>query len=454
MLFNSLDYLFFLPAVVLLYYLLPQRLRWILIFVSSCLFYMAFIPKYILVLFAIIVIDYSAAIWMEKLHGKARKRLLLISLFANVGILAFFKYFGFANQTLIDFFALFGKEFKYYDLGIILPIGLSFHTFQSMSYTIEVYRGQQKAEKHLGYFANYVLFFPQMVAGPIERYATLGEELRKTQTLNYQNLSAGFRLVLLGFVVKMVIADQLAPFVNQVYANPTAYNQLQIVAALVFFAFQIYADFFGYSLIAQGSARLLGIHIMDNFKTPYFAKSVGEFWRRWHISLSTWFRDYLYIPLGGNRVSTWRWALNTLFVFGISGLWHGANWTFIIWGLLHGIFLLLEKPLKNFANTLSTFLLVCFAWVFFRAPDFTTALQILKGVYTSAPIKETWLDFWTPLLALVLLLILEFSYRKVRFDQLLERVPLVARWSIYFVLIFLLLALSGTQKFTFIYFQF
>lgn len=454
MLFNSLDYLFFLPAVVLLYYLLPQRLRWILIFVSSCLFYMAFIPKYILVLFAIIVIDYSAAIWMEKLHGKARKRLLLISLFANVGILAFFKYFGFANQTLIDFFALFGKEFKYYDLGIILPIGLSFHTFQSMSYTIEVYRGQQKAEKHLGYFANYVLFFPQMVAGPIERYATLGEELRKTQTLNYQNLSAGFRLVLLGFVVKMVIADQLAPFVNQVYANPTAYNQLQIVAALVFFAFQIYADFFGYSLIAQGSARLLGIHIMDNFKTPYFAKSVGEFWRRWHISLSTWFRDYLYIPLGGNRVSTRRWALNTLFVFGMSGLWHGANWTFIIWGLLHGIFLLLEKPLKSYANTLSTFVLVCFAWVFFRAPDFTTALQILKGVYTSAPIKETWLDFWTPLLALVLLMILEFSYRKERFDQLLERVPLVARWSIYFVLIFLLLALSGTQKFTFIYFQF
>ena len=454
MLFNSLDYLFFLPVVVLLYYLLPQRLRWILIFVSSCLFYMAFIPKYILVLFAIIGIDYSAAIWMEKLQGKARKRLLLISLFANVGILAFFKYFGFANQTLIDLFALFGKEFKYYDLGIMLPIGLSFHTFQSMSYTIEVYRGQQKAEKHLGYFANYVLFFPQMVAGPIERYATLGEELRKKQILNYQNLSAGFRLVLLGFVVKMVIADQLAPFVNQVYANPAAHNQLQIVAALVFFAFQIYADFFGYSLIAQGSARLLGIHIMDNFKTPYFAKSIGEFWRRWHISLSSWFRDYLYIPLGGNRVSTWRWALNTLIVFGISGLWHGANWTFIIWGLLHGIFLLLEKPLKNYANTLSTFLLVCFAWVFFRAPDFSTALQILKGVYTNTSTKYTWLDYWTPLMAVVLLFLLEFSYRKERFDQLLERWPLVARWSIYFVLIFLLLALSGTQKFTFIYFQF
>ncbi len=454
MLFNSLDYLFFLPLVVALYYLLPHRLRWMLIFVSSCFFYMAFIPKYILVLFAIIGIDYTAAIWMEKLSGQPRKRLLMVSLFANIGILAFFKYFGFANQTLIDFFALFGKEFKAYDLGIILPIGLSFHTFQSMSYTIEVYRGHQKAEKHLGYFANYVLFFPQMVAGPIERYATLGEELRKKQTLNYQNLSAGFRLVLLGFVVKMVVADQLAPFVNQVYAGPTEYNQLQIFLALVFFSFQIYADFFGYSLIAQGSARLLGVHIMDNFKTPYFSASISEFWRRWHISLSTWFRDYVYIPLGGNRTSIGRWALNTLLVFGISGLWHGANWTFIVWGLLHGVFLLLEKPFKRYANVLSTFVLVSLAWVFFRAPDFQSALQILKGIVISNPSAAHWLDYWTPFCALGLMIILDFSYSKLRFDQLLEGISAIWRWSIYFALLFILLSMSGTQKFTFIYFQF
>ncbi len=454
MLFNSLDYLFFLPLVVALYYLLPHRLRWMLIFVSSCFFYMAFIPKYILVLFAIIGIDYTAAIWMEKLSGQPRKRLLMVSLFANIGILAFFKYFGFANQTLIDFFALFGKEFKAYDLGIILPIGLSFHTFQSMSYTIEVYRGHQKAEKHLGYFANYVLFFPQMVAGPIERYATLGEELRKKQTLNYQNLSAGFRLVLLGFVVKMVVADQLAPFVNQVYAAPTEYNQLQIFLALVFFSFQIYTDFFGYSLIAQGSARLLGVHIMDNFKTPYFSASISEFWRRWHISLSTWFRDYVYIPLGGNRTSIGRWALNTLLVFGISGLWHGANWTFIVWGLLHGVFLLLEKPFKRYANVLSTFVLVSLAWVFFRAPDFQSALQILKGIVISNPSAAHWLDYWTPFCALGLMIILDFSYSKLRFDQLLEGISAIWRWSIYFALLFILLSMSGTQKFTFIYFQF
>ena len=454
MLFNSIEFLFFLPVVVLLYYLLPQRFRWILIFVSSCYFYMAFIPKYILVLFAIILIDYSAAIWMEKLQGKTRKRLLLLSLTANIGILVFFKYFGFANQTLIDFFAFFGKEFKYYDLGIILPIGLSFHTFQSMSYTIEVYRGQKKTEKHLGYFANYVLFFPQMVAGPIERYATLGEELRKEQQLQFENISAGLRLLLLGFVIKMVVADQLAPFVNEIYAAPTSYSPLQIALALVFFSFQIYADFFGYSLIAQGSARLLGIHIMDNFKTPYFAASIGEFWRRWHISLSTWFRDYLYIPLGGNRVGKWHWAFNTLLVFGVSGLWHGASWTFIVWGLLHGLFLILEKPLKPLANTITTFLLVTFAWVFFRAPDFTSALQILKGLVIAHSEGPKWMDYWTPLSALGLLLLLDFSYRKQRFDLLLKRMPAAGRWGLYFLLLFLLFAFSGTQKFTFIYFQF
>jgi D-alanyl-lipoteichoic acid acyltransferase DltB (MBOAT superfamily) len=323
-----------------------------------------------------------------------------------------------------------------------------------MSYTIEVYRGQQKAEKHLGYFANYVLFFPQMVAGPIERYATLGEELRKEQRLQFDNISAGFRLLLLGFVIKMVVADQLAPYVNEIYAAPSNYAPLQIALALVFFSFQIYADFFGYSLIAQGSARLLGIHIMDNFKTPYFAASIGEFWRRWHISLSTWFRDYLYIPLGGNRVGKWRWVFNTLVVFGVSGLWHGASWTFLVWGLLHGLFLILEKPLKPFANIISTFILVTLAWVFFRAPDFTSAIQILKGLFIAQSEGSKWMDLWTPLSALGLLLILDFSYRKQRFDVLLNRLPLVGRWSLYFVLIFALMAFSGTQKFTFIYFQF
>ena len=454
MLFNSIDYIFFLPIVVIGYYLLPHRLRWILLFVSSCLFYMAFIPKYILVLFAIICIDYFAARWMENKQGLARKRLLIFSLLANIGILAFYKYFGFANQTLIELFALIGKEFKHYDLGIILPIGLSFHTFQSMSYTIEVYRGQQQAEKHLGYFANYVLFFPQMVAGPIERYASLGEELRKKQTLQYQNLSAGFRLILLGFVVKMVVADNLAPFVNDVYSAPLSYSSWQIAIALLCFSFQIYADFFGYSLIAQGSARLLGIHIMDNFKTPYFAQNISEFWRRWHISLSTWFRDYLYIPLGGNHVKYMRWMLNTLLVFGISGLWHGANWTYIIWGLLHGLYIILEKPAQKYTNAIITFVFVSIAWVFFRAPNFTIARDILGALFSLSSFSTQQINLWTPLLALTLMFVLDLFYRKKRFDLVVDELSVTQRWGIYFFLIFVLLFFSGTQKFTFIYFQF
>jgi D-alanyl-lipoteichoic acid acyltransferase DltB (MBOAT superfamily) len=415
---------------------------------------MAFIPKYILVLFAIICIDYFAARWMENKQGLARKRLLILSLLANIGILAFYKYFGFANQTLIELFALIGKEFKHYDLGIILPIGLSFHTFQSMSYTIEVYRGQQQAEKHLGYFANYVLFFPQMVAGPIERYASLGEELRKKQTLQYQNLSAGFRLVLLGFVVKMVVADNLAPFVNDVYSAPLSYSSWQIAIALLCFSFQIYADFFGYSLIAQGSARLLGIHIMDNFKTPYFAKNISEFWRRWHISLSTWFRDYLYIPLGGNHVKYMRWMLNTLMVFGISGLWHGANWTYIIWGLLHGLYIILEKPAKKYTNAIITFVFVSIAWVFFRAPNFTIAKDILGALFSFSSFSTQQINLWTPLLALTLMFVLDLFYRKKRFDLVVDELSVMQRWGIYFFLIFVLLFFSGTHKFTFIYFQF
>src|SRR6218665_870037 len=289
MLFNSLHFLFFLPVVVLLYYLLAQRFRWILIFVASCYFYMAFVPKYILILFLIIIIDYSAALFIEKAQGRLRLIYLVGSLAANILLLCFFKYFNFLNENLTAVFSLFGKEFTPSNLNILLPIGLSFHTFQSMSYTIEVYKGRQKAERHLGYFANYVLFFPQMVAGPIERYETLGNALKQEHKPLYQNFSDGFKLILYGLFVKMVVADNIAPIVNGVYFEPDKYSSAEIWLAVFLFPFQIYADFSGYSTIALGSARLLGISIMDNFKTPYLSKSVSEFWSRWHISLSTWF---------------------------------------------------------------------------------------------------------------------------------------------------------------------
>ncbi|MEI8138144.1 MAG: MBOAT family O-acyltransferase, partial [Bacteroidota bacterium] len=276
---------------------------------------MVFVPEYILILFLIIAVDYLAALTIERVGGRLKLFYLVASLTANIGLLAFFKYFNFFNENLVSVFSLFGKEFHSSNLNIILPIGLSFHTFQSMSYTIEVYRGKQKAEKHLGYFANYVLFFPQMVAGPIERYDTLGNELKTVHKPLYQNFSDGFKLILFGLFIKMAVADNIAPYVNQIYADPLKYSSLQVLLSVFLFSFQIYADFFGYSTIALGSAKLLGINIMDNFKTPYLAKSVSEFWTRWHISLSTWFRDYLYIPLGGNRVKIPRWSINILIVF-------------------------------------------------------------------------------------------------------------------------------------------
>lgn len=468
MLFNSLHFLIFLPIIVALYYLVPHRFRWMLIFVGSCYFYMVFVPKYILILFFIILVDYVAALTIEKVEGRLKFFYLLASLAANIGLLAFFKYFNFLNENLVSVFSLFGKEFHPVNLNILLPIGLSFHTFQSMSYTIEVYRGKQKAERHLGYFANYVLFFPQMVAGPIERYDTLGNELRKEVKPLYQNFSDGFKLILFGLFIKMTVADNIAPFVNQVYNDPSQHSSGQILGAVFLFSIQIYADFFGYSTIALGSARLLGIKIMDNFKTPYLSKSVSEFWTRWHISLSTWFRDYLYISLGGNRVGIPRWCLNIMIVFMVSGLWHGASWTFVVWGALHGLMLLLEratsslfkfeiKPEWNFINvilTIKTFVITSFIWIFFRAEDFAKAKLIMKGLVKNWQIPSVETSIAMAVIMSAVIIVTDLFLYKGRFDLLLNKFKTPYRWAVYTVLLFFIMALSGTQKFTFIYFQF
>lgn len=468
MLFNSLHFLLFLPIVVALYYLLQPKYRWMLIFVASCYFYMVFVPKYILILFLIIIIDYFAALKIERSSGRLKLVYLVASLSANIALLAFFKYFNFVNENLVSVFSLFGKEFHPLNLDIILPIGLSFHTFQSMSYTIEVYRGRQQAERHLGYFANYVLFFPQMVAGPIERYDTLGNELKKSSRPAYENFSHGFRLVLFGLFIKMVVADNIAPYVNKIYEDPSSYSSLQVITAVLLFSFQIYADFFGYSTIALGSARVLGIHIMDNFKTPYLSKSVTEFWTRWHISLSTWFRDYLYIPLGGNRVKLPRWCQNILIVFMVSGLWHGASWTFVAWGALHGITLLIERftaklsgfqvregwSVMNVFLVIKTFLITSFIWIFFRAENFAKAKLIIKSCFHNWNHASAWPPVKWALVFTTLMILIDAGLYNSRFDHLLARYKTPYRWAFYTVLIFCLMALAGTQKFTFIYFQF
>jgi alginate O-acetyltransferase complex protein AlgI len=400
MLFNSFHFLVFFPVVTTLYFLLPHRFRWGLLLAASCYFYMAFIPQFIFILFVTITVDYLAGIGMEAAQGNRKRWILAASILANVGMLAFFKYFNFANENVAALANSIGWNYPVESLEIILPIGLSFHTFQSLSYTIEVYRGSQKAERHYGYLALYVLFYPQLVAGPIERPQNILHQLRGEHQFDYQRVADGLKWMAWGMFKKVVIADRMALFVNPIYDSPQGYAGPALALATVAFAIQIYCDFSGYSDIAFGSAQVMGIRLIRNFQHPYFAKSISEFWRRWHISLSTWFRDYVYIPLGGNRAGARRMMINLFITFVISGLWHGANWTFVIWGALHGVYIVFSNwidpywtrlrdsvPAKRYIpaldgiSLLSTFGLVCFAWIFFRAWSVTDAFYIISNLF-------------------------------------------------------------------------
>ena len=394
MLFNSFQFLFFFPIVVVIYFLLPQKFRWLHLLIASCLFYAAFIPAYLLILLLTIVVDYFAGILIENASGKQRKLFLIVSIFANVGILAVFKYYNFFIENINSLSQLLGitaNPLPYWK--IILPIGLSFHTFQAMSYTIEIYRGNQKAERHFGIYSLYVMFFPQLVAGPIERPQNLLHQFKIKHEFSSQNLLDGLRLVGWGLFKKVVIADRLSVYVGAVYENPSEYHFLNLMIATVFFSIQIYCDFSGYSDMAIGIAKVMGFDLMINFKRPYFATNIQSFWKKWHISLSTWFRDYLYIGLGGNRVSVNRTYLNVSIIFLVSGFWHGANWTFIVWGGLHAFYIVIymlkekffqsNKPnsfLKNASGLIFTYLIVCLAWVFFRASNVTDGLLIIKNM--------------------------------------------------------------------------
>lgn len=368
--------------------------RWRLLLFASCYFYIIFKPIYIFILFFTIIIDYFAGIWLEKTQGKSRKWLLIVSLISNIGILAFYKYYGFFFENISHILGLWDVQNPLPVFKFLLPIGLSFHTFQAMSYTIEVYRGNQKAEHHFGIYALYVMFYPQLVAGPIERPQNVLPQFHTKFSYDWEKVKSGLMMMAWGLFKKVVIADRLAMVVDFAYKNPSEQTGLTLLVATFFYTFQIYCDFSGYSDIALGSAKVMGFDLMENFRTPYFSTSISEFWRRWHISLSTWFRDYLYIPLGGNRVSEWRRYFNQFFVFMISGLWHGAEWTFVIWGSLHGFYLILavlrDKYLPNMSlpkniigksiNLISTFILVMLAWVFFRAKGTHDAFLILRKI--------------------------------------------------------------------------
>ncbi|MGZ3899830.1 MAG: MBOAT family O-acyltransferase [Bacteroidia bacterium] len=430
---------------------------------------MAFIPEYIFILFFIILLDYFLGRLIEK-TPEQKKRLfyLILSLAANIGLLAFFKYFTFINENVISILKPVGVNFKMYHLNVILPIGLSFHTFQSLSYIIDVYLGNQKAEKHLGYFANYVLFFPQMVAGPIEKYKGLGNELKKEITPLYNNFASGCRLILFGLFVKMAVADNIAPFVNPVYENPAAFHSAEVWLAVILFSFQIYADFYGYSTVAIGAAHLLGIRLSDNFKTPYLALSINDFWKRWHISLTSWFREYLYMPLGGNRVNIVRWSINILIVFFISGLWHGASWTFVVWGILHGIVYLFERLFNylfgfkiksgfnflNFFLGVKTFLLVSFIWIFFRAQSFVNAEQVINSLFNNWHVPFHGSAYTTAILFSVILIISDVLFYNQRADTWLGNKISYIRWTFYATMLFCIMCYAGVESLPFIYFQF
>lgn len=468
MIFNSVHFIFFFIATTILYYALPHRFRWAFLLAISCYFYMVFRPIYILILAGTIVVDYVAGLFLESTTNPRRKKIFLVaSIIANVGVLAVFKYYNFINDNLTELLGVFHLKNEIPMLRILLPIGLSFHTFQAMSYTIEVYRGKQQAEKHFGMYALYVMFYPQLVAGPIERPQNILHQLKEKVVFNYDHIVSGLKLILWGLFVKVVIADRLSIYVDIVYNSPEHHSAISSLVATLFFTFQIYCDFSGYSSIAIGCAKVLGIDLMINFRRPYMSTSIREFWSRWHISLSTWFRDYLYIPLGGNRVSVYRNMFNLFFVFLVSGLWHGANWTFIIWGALHGFYLMMEIVIDRLVPSIKlprsirwilNFVLVAIAWVFFRASNFQTAKQILKNIYTFKPGplyigNASYLVY--SFFAILFLFAAEYNAEKLnnRYAWLYSERK-VLRWSAYLLLILTLLSIGVFNGGQFIYFQF
>lgn len=469
MVFNSLQFLVFFGIVTSAYFLLAHKYRWALLLLASCYFYMAFVPVYLGILGLTIVIDYFAGIYLERFQGGAKKIFLGCSLLANLGVLAVFKYYFFLTDNFNFLTNYFSLPVHFPVFNFLLPIGLSFHTFQAMSYTIEVYRGNQKAERNFGIYSLYVMFYPQLVAGPIERPQNLIHQFYEKHVWDTARVKSGLLQMMQGFFKKVVIADRLAMVVDPAYANLSNQSTLNLIMASIFYSFQIYCDFSGYSDIAIGASKVMGFKLMNNFNAPYTAKSIPDFWRRWHISLSTWFKDYVYFSLGGNRVSVPRWYINIMIVFILSGFWHGASWNFVIWGALHGLFQLMGLTLNRvfphlaadqlrsvagiWMYRLFTFLLVTIAWVFFRIPKFGDIQiyfrQITQGTF-SDPIS---LAFNTNELLFSILLIVGLYLYDLKRDKIkVDSVQLF--WPIMAGMAFLIYFFGVFNMKQFIYFQF
>lgn len=479
MTFNSIEFLIFYPTVLLLYFILPRAMRWPLLLVSSYFFYAYYSPSLALLIFATTLVSWASATFIERSERKSVKRaFLVLTLTVCLGVLFFYKYFDFISLSIASLFNRDG-----FLLNLLLPVGISFYTFQTLSYVIDVYRGEVKTEKNFFLYALFVSFFPQLVAGPIERPSNLIPQLKEEHKLTSENFSMGSKLMLLGFFKKICVADLVAPIVNAVYNDVGSSTSLSIVIATLLFAVQIYCDFSGYTDIAIGCARIMGIRLMKNFSHPYRAETVREFWSRWHISLSTWFRDYLYIPLGGNRRGRFRHLLNIFIVFLVSGLWHGAAWTFVIWGALHGVYqivgiltykrrnrLLLKIGLSEKSipvrgvRIFVTFILVTFAWIFFRANSLSDVGVLFRNLFTEySPLCDV-LDALELTLVRILLIISSFSVLLI-LDSLItyegenDGSEVILRggaftYVIWAVLIVWMLLFSADMISTFIYFAF
>ena len=482
MIFSSFEFLIFYVVVVALFFAVPQRLRWIVLLSASYYFYMSWRAEYVVLIVAATLINYAAGLGMERSRDPVvRKALLVAGVSSSLGILFTYKYADFVSESVQQALGGLGYAAEMPYLHLVLPLGISFYTFQAIGYAIDVYRGDTRAERHLGIFALYVSFFPQLIAGPIERSHRLLPQFRRNHYLVPERVTSGLQLVLWGLVKKLIVADSVAVVVDTVYADPSAFSAPYLLLATVFFTVQIYCDFSGYSDMAVGTARILGYDLMTNFRRPYFARSVAEFWRRWHISLSTWFRDYVYKPLGGNRVSRPLWMRNILVVFVLSGIWHGANWTFLAWGLVHGLTLigsaLTEAPRRRLVEAIGlarmpvlhhgvqvaiVVVIAIVAWVFFRAQSIGEAMDVIAGfgdwegarLGTLFTLGLTRFQMATSVLGIFVLFLVEAAqeFRPRIVDRAWDNRGV--RWALYAGAVYGIVSFGVFGQIEFIYFQF
>lgn len=472
---TSFEYLFFLPIVFLFYWILCSKNKNIqnaAIVCASFVFYGWWDWRFVGLLLLTSISTFVAGWWMQKEDGFPVKRKVILwgVLLLNLGILFFFKYYNFFVQSFIDAYSLFGKEISLSTLKIILPVGISFYTFTALSYSIDVYQRKVSVTKDVLAYLAYVMFFPSILSGPINRAQKQLPQYFLLRKFDYDKAVLGCKNILLGGVMKLCLADRLGIYVDAVYGNLAQHNGTTLLLASFLYTIQIYADFAGYSLMAIGSGKLLGIDLQTNFIRPYFSKTVTEFWRRWHISLTTWFRDYIYFPLGGNRVSKFRWMMNTMIVFVVSGLWHGAAYTFLVWGALHGVCMIVERlvygsRIKQISDRLTgvniiriifTFCVVSFAWIFFRATSFSDAIMIIGKIFSeSGSLYINTSTFFYSFLAIIIVFVFDFSdeYCSGRFNLLNNKYGLI-RWGTYLGLTIMILLFGVLDGGTFIYFQF